>query len=162
MDAQKSPLALRPLALDEILMEVYEAHYQLAAQRHITLCLKQVDFIEITGEPGLLKRAFSNLVLNAIMYTEASGVIELSLEQEDDAAIFTVTDTGSGIPEGSLPYIFDRFYRVDQSRSSETGGVGLGLAIVKKIVETHKGHIDVSSKIGHGTTCRIVLNKTTL
>jgi signal transduction histidine kinase len=91
-------------------------------------------------------------------YTETNGVIELSLKKEDDSAIFTVADTGSGIPEESLPYVFDRFYRVDQSRSSETGGTGLGLAIVKKIIEAHKGHIEVSSKIGHGTTCRIFFN----
>lgn len=160
MDAQERSLALRPLALDEVVTEVYEAHYKLAAQRQITLRLKQVDFIEITGEAGLLNRAFSNLVLNAIMYTEANGVVELSLEQEDNTAIFTVTDTGRGIPEESLPYIFDRFYRADQSRSSDTGGTGIGLAIVKKIVDAHKGHIDVSSKPGAGTRCRIFLKNT--
>ena len=80
-----------------------------------------------------------------------------SLHQETNNAVLTITDTGIGIPEEALPYIFDRFYRVEQSRSHETGGSGLGLAIVQKIVEVHGGHISAQSAVGKGTTFRVSL-----
>jgi len=109
------------------------------------------------GDPGLIKRVLLNLIGNAIKYTETGGKIELSLESDTDTAIWTITDTGIGIPEEHVPYIFDRFYRVDQSRSHETGGSGLGLAIVQKIVEAHHGKIEVASEVGKGTTFKVFL-----
>ena len=157
MDAKSIPLAFFEGPLDEILLEVYEELYRLAEHKHIHLALASVDTVKIRAEFGLLKRLLVNLLLNAIKYTPQDGKITLSLQQKENTAILTVSDTGAGIPEASLPYIFDRFYRVDLSRSQETGGSGLGLAIAQKIVEVHHGKIHVSSVAGKGTTFQINL-----
>lgn len=159
MDAHSIPLSFTELSLDELLLEVYEDTYRLAERKQVALSLRNVESVKIMGDAGLLKRLFSNLILNAIRYTPAGGKVELFLRQNLDAAVWTITDTGIGIPEDQLSYIFDRFYRVDQSRSHETGGSGLGLAIVQKIVEAHDGKIEVTSEVGKGTTFRILLNR---
>ncbi len=93
-----------------------------------------------------------NLVDNAIKFTPASGSVTLGLEPKGDRIEIRVIDTGIGIPEIDRPRIFDRFYRVDKSRSRVTGGVGLGLSIVKDIIVAHKGTIEVTSVINQGTT----------
>jgi signal transduction histidine kinase len=159
MDAHSIPLSFTELSLDELLLEVYEDSYRLAERKQVALSLRNVESVKIMGDAGLLKRLFSNLILNAIRYTPAGGKVELFLRQNPDTAVWTITDTGIGIPEDQLQYIFDRFYRVDRSRSHETGGSGLGLAIVQKIVEAHEGKIEVTSEVGKGTTFRILLNR---
>jgi signal transduction histidine kinase len=104
-----------------------------------------------------MEQVLLNLVDNAIRYTER-GVISISLSHssEDSVSIY-IKDSGIGIPEKELPYIFERFYRVEKSRAREYGGTGLGLAIVKKLTEIHGGEINVSSKAGEGTTFMITL-----
>ncbi len=92
-----------------------------------------------------------NLIENGIKYNRPGGNLYISLQRTDDTAILTVEDEGNGIPEESLPYIFDRFYRVDKARSRSTGGSGLGLSIVKELVCKHKGNITVESTVGAGT-----------
>ena len=92
-----------------------------------------------------------NLVENAIKYNVNDGKLHLRLQREGDDCVFTVSDTGMGIPEESLPNIFERFYRVDKARSRSTGGSGLGLSIVRSMVEKHKGSIHVDSTVGKGT-----------
>jgi heavy metal sensor kinase len=158
MDAHSIPLAFTELPLDELLLEVYEEICPLAEKKQVTVVLKNVEQVNIKGDSGLLKRLLSNLILNAITYTPEGGKIELSLETSADTGLLIISDTGTGIPEESLPYIFDRFYRVDQSRSHDTGGSGLGLAIVQKIVEAHDGKIEVTSEVGKGTTFQVLFN----
>jgi len=97
-----------------------------------------------------------NLMDNAIKYTE-KGTITISINQDEDICMITVEDTGIGIPEGSIPRIFERFYTADKSRSKKLGGTGLGLSIVKHIVLLHKGSIDVQSSFGKGTKFTIKL-----
>jgi signal transduction histidine kinase len=99
----------------------------------------------------------SNRIVNAVKYCSPGGRTEMFLRKNADTVIWTIADTGIGIPEKDLPYIFDRFYRVDQSRSHKTSGSGLGLAIVQKIVEAHEGRIEVTSNVGEGTTFRVFL-----
>ncbi len=104
-----------------------------------------------------IQQVLINLVDNAIKFTPASGTVTLGLDPKRDRIEIQVTDTGIGIPEIDRPRIFDRFYRVDKSRSRVTGGVGLGLSIVKDIIVAHKGTIEVASVINQGTTFTIVL-----
>jgi two-component system phosphate regulon sensor histidine kinase PhoR len=105
----------------------------------------------ITADAYLLEQVLVNLIDNALKYTE-SGEVKVSCEREGTSLIrIEVEDTGIGIPEESLPRIFERFYVVDKSRSRKQGGTGLGLAIVKHIVQSHAGTIDVQSAVGKGT-----------
>ena len=81
----------------------------------------------------------------------------MRLAQEDQGVVLEVSDTGIGIPQESLPRIFERFYRVDKGRSRDEGGTGLGLAIVKHVVQAHGGQVDVESRMGRGTAFRVKL-----
>jgi two-component system phosphate regulon sensor histidine kinase PhoR len=89
---------------------------------------------------------------NAIKYSRPGSEVVLSCFSEDGFAVIAVSDTGCGIEEEHLPRLFERFYRVDKARSRKCGGSGLGLAIVKHIVQIHKGHVDVESSPGRGST----------
>jgi signal transduction histidine kinase len=113
--------------------------------------------IAIYGDDMHIKQALFNLIDNAIKYNHSGGSIRLSVRTEDKTAIIEVADTGIGITAEDLPRIFDRFFRVDKSRSRDRGGSGLGLAIVKKIIEAHDGTISADSAPGHGSTFRISL-----
>ena len=157
IDARRVPMTFEETALDELALETYESLLVLAEQKQIAINLREVEPVAISGDTGLLKRVLSNLIVNAMTYTPAGGRIELAVEKTAQSAIFTISDTGIGIPADALPHIFDRFYRVDQSRSHDTGGAGLGLAIVKQIVAAHHGAIDVESVVGKGTTFRMEL-----
>src|SRR3989304_4493922 len=105
--------------------------------------------VSIVGDELLLRELLLNLVQNAMTYTLEGGEVTLSLEREDGQIKISVVDTGCGIPENEIPRIFDRFYQVDKSRSSQ--GSGLGLSICKWIVQAHQGKINVVSTVGQGS-----------
>jgi two-component system phosphate regulon sensor histidine kinase PhoR len=112
----------------------------------------------VTGAKTELISAMSNLMSNAVRYTPGGGSIQPAWRlKADGTAEFSVTDTGPGIASEHLPRLTERFYRVDRSRSRETGGTGLGLAIVKHVAQRHGGHIEVHSELGHGSVFRVVL-----
>ena len=111
----------------------------------------------INGDYGSLKQLLRIIVDNSIKYSSSNSHILIMAEKAVGGVFLTLTDEGVGIPEEALPHIFDRFYRVDESRTKSTGGTGLGLAIAKQIVTCHKGTIDVSSKINEGTTFKIFI-----
>jgi two-component system, OmpR family, sensor histidine kinase SenX3 len=100
---------------------------------------------------------FTNLVDNAVKYTPPGGRVEVTGGFEGSEIVIRVRDTGIGIPEGKLPRIFERFYRVDKARSKETGGTGLGLSIVKHTAENHGGRVIVESRLGEGSTFTVYL-----
>jgi signal transduction histidine kinase len=100
---------------------------------------------------------FTNLVDNAVKYTPPGGWVEVTGGCEDSEIVIRVSDTGIGIPEGKLPRIFERFYRVDKARSKETGGTGLGLSIAKHVAENHGGRVEVESALGEGSTFTVYL-----
>lgn len=162
MEAQRLPLSFAPVALDELALNVYENMLKLAEAKHLTVNLNTMEQVTVSGDPGLLERVIKNVLVNAINYTPEGGSIDLSITSSPDGGMVTISDTGIGIPEQAVPHIFDRFYRVDQSRSHESGGTGLGLAIVKKIVEVHHGTIDVQSQVGAGTTVKIWFSRSNL
>lgn len=122
-----------------------------ANKKNIQLLLDGDPSADIKGNSKLIFEMVYNLVDNAIRYTEPGGRVNILVEPR----VITVKDTGIGIPEESLPRVFERFYRVDKSRSKETGGTGLGLAIVKHIAEVHKATIDLKSIVGSGTEIKV-------
>lgn len=107
---------------------------------------------EIAGVPTELQSALSNLISNAVRYTPAGGAITVAWRQlEDGGAVFSVQDTGPGIAPEHIPRLTERFYRVDRSRSRETGGTGLGLAIVKHVLQRHGATLHIASTLGKGS-----------
>jgi two-component system phosphate regulon sensor histidine kinase PhoR len=106
---------------------------------------------DVAGDARRLQEVLQNLLDNAIQYTLPGGKIVLSAELKNYGVVFTVADTGIGIPTADQPRIFERFYRVDAARSREAGGTGLGLAIAKHLVEVHGGRVWVESEVGVGS-----------
>jgi signal transduction histidine kinase len=105
----------------------------------------------INADLSLIKQALRILIDNSIKYTPDGGKITVSSRVTKKQLLITVEDTGSGISKEDLPYIFDRFYRADKSRTKKTGGTGLGLAIARWIIEKHEGTISIESKLNEGT-----------
>jgi two-component system sensor histidine kinase VanS len=117
-----------------------------------------VSSAEVLADGNLLARAFANLIGNAIKYGSDGKRIEISLHKENGKVIVAITNYGRLIPEDELDNIFERFYRVEGSRSSETGGTGIGLAIVKSIIKMHEGTIHVKSDL-NGTVFQVALDE---
>jgi two-component system phosphate regulon sensor histidine kinase PhoR len=123
-----------------------------AAEKDIRVYVSHsADVPDIAGDQRRLAEVLQNLLDNATQYTLQGGRITLTAEARDTDVIFTVSDTGIGIPKADQSRIFERFYRVDAARSREAGGTGLGLAIAKHLVEVHGGRIWVESEIGQGS-----------
>jgi len=142
--------------LSDILARVRESRASSAKAKQVVLETGSCPDLRILGDRTLLERLVANLVDNAIRYTPSGGRVELSCRDRDGRPVLAVRDTGIGIPEESLPFIFDRFYVVDPSRSKESGGSGLGLSIVKSVADIHGAEIQVESQLGAGTLFRIV------
>lgn len=142
------------------LYEVAEERIELlrtnAGRKNVSLILTGSSCM-VTSNRSLLIELIDNLVQNAIRYNIPNGSVNILVEQRDGNAVLQVSDTGIGIPKADQSRVFERFYRVDKSRSRETGGTGLGLAIVKHIVELHQGTIRLESEMGKGTKIRIEL-----
>ena len=115
------------------------------------------DYIQIYMDRDKFKQIVYNLLSNSIKYISTQGKISVALEKQKDDILLNISDNGIGIKEEDLKYIFERFYRVDESRNKNTGGTGLGLSIVKSIVDIHNGNINVKSKYGEGTEFTITL-----
>jgi heavy metal sensor kinase len=124
---------------------------ELATRKALRIITAFSDNGLIKGHPELLERLVLNLLDNAIRYTPKGGKITLGVKEQNKKIEFYIADNGLGIEAKHIPFIFDRFYVADPSRSKETGGVGLGLAIVKWIVDLHGAEIKVESKVDQGT-----------
>ena len=112
--------------------------------------------INIYGSKNEIYSAFLNLIINAIRYTDKPGKITISWNKINNNAIFEVTDTGIGISSKHLSRLTERFYRVDEDRSRDTGGTGLGLSIVKNIMHQHEGEIKITSELNVGSSFKLV------
>lgn len=119
----------------------------------------RVSAAAILGNLKEMRSAVTNLVTNAVRYTPKNGKIELSWEEVDGSGVLTVKDNGIGIASEDIPRVTERFYRVDKSRSRETGGTGLGLAIVKHVLFRHQAKLEIESELGKGSAFRIVIPK---
>ena len=113
--------------------------------------------VAVSGDPGRLEQIVSNLLSNALRYTDEGGEVVVSVGRSGSEAYVQVRDTGIGIAPDDLRHVFTRFWRSDRSRSRATGGTGIGLAIVRELVRAHEGRIDVDSTPGHGSSFRVVL-----
>jgi two-component system phosphate regulon sensor histidine kinase PhoR len=131
----------------------------LSRGRH-QLKLEADPNLNLTGASEELHSAFGNLVSNAIRYTPEGGHILIRWEQRGQEAVFSVTDSGIGIEQQHIDRLTERFYRVDRSRSRETGGTGLGLSIVKHILTRHQARLEIESLPGKGSTFRVVFPRT--
>ena len=145
-DAQDVPL-------EDLFGRVLARHGRAAEQNGVEMKTAIAPGAEIVmGDPMRLEQAFQNLAANALRHTPRGGSIVLNAALEDAAIVVTVSDTGSGIAPEHLPHVFDRFYKVDPSRTGHASGSGLGLSIVKAIVERHGGTVTATSRPGGGTT----------
>jgi len=144
--------------LDTLLIEVL-GQMRFLAKDKVKLTLGEMDQVQVCADKDKLKQVFVNLVQNAIHYTPKGGEVIVSLQKKDGQAIVSVSDNGPGISPQDLPYIFERFYRGEKSRtrSKDGKGFGLGLSIAYWIVKNHEGSIEVESKVGEGTTFRVHL-----
>jgi two-component system, OmpR family, heavy metal sensor histidine kinase CusS len=129
-------------------------HESLATELGLTL--SSHGEAKTFADPGLFRRAVSNLVSNATKNTPPGGQIEIIVEGETGLVRITVTDTGCGIQSEHLPKLFDRFYRTEASRVNDSNGVGLGLAIVKGIMDLHQGSVTIRSEVGKGTRATLI------
>lgn len=144
------------LDLKSTVNETLEAVEHSAEQRHVTIKTDCESAI-INANRSSMYELIYNLCDNAIKYNKENGEVSVSLKSHDNVAELIVSDTGIGIPHEHLDRVFERFYRVDKSRSKQTGGTGLGLSIVKHIVEEQKGHISIDSTQEKGTTIKVTL-----
>jgi len=157
LDCGGEHIELVPVDLVEVVKVTLDHMSLLAEEKHISLRFTPGPAIYVAGDSMRLKQIVVNLVDNAIKYTGEGGDVSLSVTAEEKKAVLKVIDTGIGIPAASLPLVFDRFYRADQARSRESGGIGLGLSIVKAICTVHSGTASIESVEGKGTIVRIEL-----
>jgi two-component system phosphate regulon sensor histidine kinase PhoR len=150
----------QPLPIVAVLASCVEAHRDRAAARDIKLSLEPGDWGQapwVCADEEAVRQIADNLIDNAIKYTRENGSVRVICSVSGIYLDFAVADTGIGIPRDELPRIFERFYRVDKARSRELGGTGLGLSIVKHLVQAIGGHLNVTSRLGSGSTFTVRL-----
>ena len=151
-DAGALNLTIERIDLVELARSRCENLATLAAPRRVMLDVEAQDQAIVRGDADRLSQVLDNLLDNAIRHAPEGSTVTVTIKREGSEILCAVDDRGPGIPAGHLPFIFERFYRVDTSRSRHTGGSGLGLAIVHSLVSAHKGHIAIDSVEGQGTT----------
>jgi two-component system phosphate regulon sensor histidine kinase PhoR len=158
LESQENPVVDETVDVPRLVHALADEARALSAGRHrITV---ECATLAVRGSAEELRSAFSNLVSNAIRYTPAGGRVSLRWRATADGAAFEVEDTGIGVAPEHIPRLTERFYRVDKSRSRETGGTGLGLAIVKHVLARHQGHLHIESALGHGSVFSAHLPRT--
>ncbi|MFD5199392.1 sensor histidine kinase [Streptomyces sp. NPDC058375] len=152
-DAGELTLHIEQLRTADVLDRVVSAHRSTAEQAGVRLDQHVTgDTHEAYADPMRLQQIIGNLVSNAVRHTPSGGRVTLRSLREEHDILLEVEDTGSGIPPEELPYLFDRFWRAEKSRSRRTGGSGLGLSIARKLAEAHGGSITAHSTLGEGST----------
>lgn len=161
LEAKRVQLHLTSFDLTELVKEVFEFLEEQAEKKKITLRIHQEhdNPVRVEADRSKIEQVLINLISNAIKYGRRKGIVEVKFFDMHSQVLTEVSDDGIGIPEQDIPRIFERFYRVDKSRSREAGGTGLGLAIVKHIMEAHKGAIHARSSEDSGSTFSFTLKK---
>ncbi|WP_425061416.1 Adaptive-response sensory-kinase SasA [Sporomusa carbonis] len=160
-EAGQLRLEKQPTDVNQIIVRASGMLKPLADEKDINLVNELGELPNISVDAGRINQVLYNLLTNALRYTPQNGIIRVTTRTEKvdgrDWVVISVEDTGSGIAEQDLPYIFNHFYRADKSRTRASGGSGIGLAIVKQLVDIHDGRVFVTSKLGEGTTFKIYL-----
>lgn len=156
LDAGQQPMKHETFDLARVARDCVELVRPLAAERGLELKC-DLPVAECVGDSERIGQVATNLLTNAIHFNREHGQVRISTRAENGSVLLTVEDTGVGIPAEDLPHIFERFYRVDKSRSRIQGRTGLGLAIAKAIVDAHSGTVEVSSQPGHGSSFNVKL-----
>jgi two-component system phosphate regulon sensor histidine kinase PhoR len=149
--------------LIDLIKDVFEAHELRAKEKgtSLTFASKYDKSVKVYADKERVYQLVNNLIINSVNYGRENGKTTVSFMDMGDNILVEVTDDGLGIKESDIPRIFERFYRVDKSRSRDQGGTGLGLAIVKHIIEAHGQTINVRSTPGKGTSFAFTLQKAT-
>ena len=151
---------IKPLSAKKIITKVIEDLQPLTQEEKISLELGSCSKNDVVqGDADTLEQVFSNLVINAIRYNRPNGKVTVSITENADYIAIEVQDTGIGMAKEHLPFIFDQFFRVKKGEDQKVKGTGLGLSIAKKIVDAHKGSIQVSSELGKGSNFTVLLPK---
>ncbi len=159
LDANQIVPQMEPFLLKDLVYEVKMKLQPRAEKAGVAIKIDIPDTLpQVYADVALIERVLTNLLENAIRYSPRGSTVTIDTDFDGEGLRVRVKDTGPGIEAGKLPYIFDRFYRVEGSRSGKTGGTGLGLAIAKKIMEVHKSALLVASEKGKGSTFSFRLN----
>lgn len=158
LDKIKSP-RIKRVEVSEVISDVIDSLAPLAESKNVNLTFNGKEKVFAEVDPDRFYRMAYNIVENGIKYTHEGGNVLVDLDEDEDNIYLAISDNGIGISEEVLPKIFDRFARGDTARSKKNGGFGLGLAIAKEIIDMHEGKVTVESKVGEGTTFKIVLPK---
>ena len=140
-EGDHSTLNRQTVRLDELVCQLAGDASIEASAHHNSVECEQRDPVTVEGDPELLRRAIENVIRNAIRYAPEGSPVQISVERRGTDGIVTVRDRGPGVPESSLPRLFDAFYRVQDDRGRNTGGVGLGLSIARRAIELHRGTV---------------------
>ena len=151
LDREEGEMQVAQVNINELLQIVMKRLRPIAKMRNIEMIFESYRNVLAEVDEVKMSLVFTNLIENAIKYNKDAGMVKVTLNADHRYFIVRVEDTGIGIPEEARKYIFDRFYRVDKTRSRQTGGTGLGLAITKSAIKMHKGNIKVSGKEGEGS-----------
>ena len=155
LDSDETKIEFETIDLHEMALNC-QAMMEIPAEKNEVTVEVQGDSTEIRGNRNLIDELIYNLCSNAVRYNKKGGKVTIITDTEDGHPTLIVKDTGIGIPKEAQERVFERFYRVDKSRSKSTGGTGLGLAIVKHIVAQHEAQISLESEEGVGTTIKVV------
>ncbi len=161
LESSRMHLEMEKFDVVKLAREVMDMQEMKAKQRHVGLTFKE-EYSKpfwVYADKHSIKQVFTNLIVNSIVYGNEGGNTKLAFYDMDENILIEVADDGPGIDEKHLPRLFERFYRVDKSRSRHQGGTGLGLSIVKHILESHQQSINVRSTIGRGSTFSFTLRK---
>ena len=157
LETSSAPLAEEPTDLGEAASRAASSLTAAAHEAQVSVAVNAEDGLLVPVTPRIAEMVASNLLANAVRYAGPGSVTKLRVFADSEHAVLEVSDDGVGIPEEHLPHIFERFYRVDRSRSNQVGGTGLGLAIVKHIAERAGGKAEATSRVGYGTTVAVRL-----
>ena len=156
-DAGLITLTLAPVRLDELVRDTLADTQMLARASGVRVELGECEELTVRGDPHRLRQLLLNLADNGVKYNQPEGLITMSLRRSDEEAIFSIANTGPGIPAESLPRVFDRFFRCDPAHSHDAEGCGLGLSIAQWIVAAHNGTIQIDSVQSELTTVTVRL-----